>query len=314
MAGGSAQTRSNGRLGVAIAGGLAALAAVGLLFAPVAGGASTADDTFTEVSGSPNPSAAGQVVTIVGRECNRSRTVQATGVIAFTDLTTGKSLGSNKLGSVPSPYSNCGDTTIDVALPAGDHTIQAQYDPSGPVPVTPSKPATYMQTVAAARDPKLSVDKAGSGKGTVTSRPAGIDCGSICSATFPQVSRLALIASPDPSSTFRSWSEPSCDGAICYVTLDRDKSVTATFVATNATLSVAKTGSGTVTSTPAGIACGSTCSAQYKTGTTVALDPVADQGWKFVSWGGACSGNGACTVSLDSDKSVAATFAPHAVN
>src|SRR6266540_1270091 len=163
--------------------------------------------------------------------------------------------------------------------------------------------------VASVVDLTLSVDKAGSGKGTVTSKPTGIDCGGTCSAKFAQNSRPALIARPDAGSTFEGWSEPSCaNTSVCYVSLDKDKSVTATFVGSSSTLSVSKTGSGTVTSTPAGIACGNTCSAQFRTGTDVALNAVADQGWKFLNWGGACSGNGACNVPLDGDKSVTATF------
>src|SRR6266511_1287825 len=112
MTGGTAQTASDHRARVVVAAGLAALVAACLLFAPAAGGSSAADDTFTQVDGSPNPAAAGELVTIVGRQCNRSRNVQATGTIVFTDLTTGKSLGTGKLGSVESPFVNCGDTSI----------------------------------------------------------------------------------------------------------------------------------------------------------------------------------------------------------
>src|SRR6266508_764458 len=163
--------------------------------------------------------------------------------------------------------------------------------------------------VASVVDLTLSVDKAGSCKGTVTSKPTGIDCGGTCSAKFAQNSRPALIARPDAGSTCEGWSEPSCaNTSVCYVSLDKDKSVTATFVGSSSTLSVSKTGSGTVTSTPDGIACGNTCSAQFKTGTDVSLVAVADQGWRFQSWGGACSDNGGCGLSLDGDKSVTATF------
>src|SRR5262249_16379749 len=66
------------------------------------------------------------------------------------------------------------------------------------------------------------------------------------------------------------------------------------------------TGSGTVTSTPAGINCGATCSNQFDAGTSVALNAAAAAGSSFVSWGGACSGNGPCTVT--GNVSVSATF------
>ena len=56
-------------------------------------------------------------------------------------------------------------------------------------------------------------------------------------------------------------------------------------------------GSGTVSSTPAGINCGATCSAQFEDGTSVSLNAAAAPGSAFAGWSGACSGMRACTVS-----------------
>jgi hypothetical protein len=76
------------------------------------------------------------------------------------------------------------------------------------------------------------------------------------------------------------------------------------------TLSVTKsgTGSGTVTSSPAGINCGATCSASVTSGTSVTLAASAAAGSTFAGWGGACSGTGICTVTMDAAKAVSATF------
>jgi uncharacterized repeat protein (TIGR02543 family) len=74
------------------------------------------------------------------------------------------------------------------------------------------------------------------------------------------------------------------------------------------TLTVSKTGSGTVTSNPAGISCGATCSANYNSGTSVTLTATPDSGYTFAGWSGACTGTGSCTVSMDSSKSVTETF------
>lgn len=76
------------------------------------------------------------------------------------------------------------------------------------------------------------------------------------------------------------------------------------------TLTVTKAGSGggTVTSSPAGINCGGTCSAQFANGTGVTLTAAAAGGSTFGGWSGACTGTGACTVSMTQARSVTATF------
>ncbi|MCX7616330.1 MAG: hypothetical protein N2Z68_03000, partial [Patescibacteria group bacterium] len=76
------------------------------------------------------------------------------------------------------------------------------------------------------------------------------------------------------------------------------------------TLTVSKsgTGSGTVTSTPTGINCGTDCSESYTSGTSVTLRATASAGSVFAGWSGDCSGTGTCTVALDSNKTVTATF------
>ncbi len=76
------------------------------------------------------------------------------------------------------------------------------------------------------------------------------------------------------------------------------------------TLTVAKAGSGSglVASTPAGISCGATCSAEFADGASVGLTPTPDEGSTFAGWSGACTGTGACTVTMSGDQSVTATF------
>ena len=77
------------------------------------------------------------------------------------------------------------------------------------------------------------------------------------------------------------------------------------------TLTAAKdgTGTGTVTSDPAGIACGGDCTEAYVSGTQVTLTALADPGFTFTGWSGACTGTAAtCTVTMDGAKSVTASF------
>jgi len=79
------------------------------------------------------------------------------------------------------------------------------------------------------------------------------------------------------------------------------------------TLAVDKFGEGTITSSPSGISCGSDCTNQaatYPSGTAVVLTPTADPGSTFSAWSGCDSVSGdSCTVQIDRDKTVFATFA-----
>ena len=76
-------------------------------------------------------------------------------------------------------------------------------------------------------------------------------------------------------------------------------------------LTVTKTGgNGTVTSDPAGIACGTTCTADFTHGIDVTLTAAPDAGYSVSGWSGDCSGTGAiCTVTMDAAKTVTALFA-----
>ncbi len=76
-------------------------------------------------------------------------------------------------------------------------------------------------------------------------------------------------------------------------------------------LSVSKAGggSGTVTSNPSGIDCGNKCSSSFVSSVTVVLTATADFGSSFDGWSGAgCSGAGTCSVAMNSDQAVTATF------
>ena len=78
-----------------------------------------------------------------------------------------------------------------------------------------------------------------------------------------------------------------------------------------ATLTVFKSGTGTVTSNSGGINCGATCSASYASGASVTLTASPAAGWLFSGWtAGPCAGsNPICTVTMNSSQSVTALFA-----
>jgi hypothetical protein len=66
---------------------------------------------------------------------------------------------------------------------------------------------------------------------------------------------------------------------------------------------------GSVSSTPAGIACGMSCSRGFDVGTRVTLTATPEEGWRFAGWsGGGCTGTGPCTLTLLADTTIGATF------
>ncbi|MGZ4371764.1 MAG: InlB B-repeat-containing protein [Gaiellaceae bacterium] len=68
-------------------------------------------------------------------------------------------------------------------------------------------------------------------------------------------------------------------------------------------------GSGTVTTTPAGIACHTGCSARFDHNSTVTLTAAPASGSVFAGWsGGSCSGTGGCTVTMGAAQTVTARF------
>ena len=182
-------------------------------------------------------------------------------------------------------------------------------------PLVPGEPAS----VTARFEPlqTLSVAKAGSGDGGVSSVPSGISCPSgtrVCPpASFPKGTSVILTATPASGSVFQGWSGGGCSGqASCAVPMDQDTSVTATFEPRDLvhSLSVSKEGKGggTVSSQPAGVDCGSLCSAWFLRGTPVVLRATAAAGSSFSGWSGSCSGTGGCAVVMNDDESVTASF------
>ena len=156
----------------------------------------------------------------------------------------------------------------------------------------------------------LTVSKAGSGTGVVTSDVAGINCGATCSASFPDSAIVTLTAASSSGSAFSGWSGNCAGTGTCTVTMSVARNVTATFVVAN-TLVVTKTGSGTgtVTSDVGGINCGATCSADYTGGTAVTLTAAAPSGSRFAGWSGeGCSGTGTCAVTMSQGRNVTANF------
>ena len=151
--------------------------------------------------------------------------------------------------------------------------------------------------------PKLTVTRSGSG--TVTG--PGINCTGDCTEYYPSGTLVTLTATPAVGSVFTGWSGACTGTGDCTLTMDAAKSVRATFALLR-TLTVTRTGNGTVTGP--GIDCGADCTEAYANGTVVTLTATPAAGSVFSAWSGACTGSGACTVTMSAARSVKATFVP----
>jgi hypothetical protein len=253
-----------------------------------------------------------------GNECtvmmNADKTVNA----QFTQIT--HLLTMNKSGSGSGTVSsgdgliNCGGdgtvVTLTAAATAGSVFTGWSGEGcsgTGNCIVTMTAAKTVSATFVLGRI--LTVNRAGTGGGTVTSNSGNINCGATCSDTYVEGATVVLTATPDATSNFTSWT--GCDnpsGTQCTMTMNNNKTVTATFTRIQYNLHVDRTGvtPGTVTSSPSGINCGSDCDELYDTPTQVTLTAG---GLGFLSWDGCdnTSGN-QCTVNMTSAKTVTANY------
>ena len=159
----------------------------------------------------------------------------------------------------------------------------------------------------------LTLSRQGLGKGQITSRPSGINCGKSCSADFSEGAVVTLTATASKGSVFTSWSDcGSLSGADCVVTMSEPITVTANF-SRLFKLTVSRTskskGDGTISSSDGHISCGADCSELYAENTPVILSASSAPDSVFTAWSlPACPVTGDCTVTVDKAKTVKATF------
>ena len=187
-------------------------------------------------------------------------------------------------------------------------------------PANPSFSLPVTATVGALPGVTLTVTESGGGSGTVVSSPSGIVCNSsTCTANFALNQQVTLTAIGRSGSALTGWTvnglTTTCSVALpCTVTMSQAQNVTATFSAASMTVAALGNGSGTITSSPAGISCtvtsgvtSGTCTfSGFPSGTqTVTLTAAPTGSSTFAGWLGFCdsggiigSGTGPCQFPL----------------
>ena len=164
----------------------------------------------------------------------------------------------------------------------------------------------------------LTINFTGNGSGNVA--VGGIDCSwdspekqGTCVQVLPSGSPVVFEVEPNSGAIFGGWSGcTTTRGRECTVRGGADTTATATLLRGYPV--IVKTrgrGSGVVSSTPAGIACGQTCVAGFRLDQQVTLQATPRAGSRFEGWGGACTSLTArtCKVPVDAIRFAIAYFA-----
>jgi hypothetical protein len=158
---------------------------------------------------------------------------------------------------------------------------------------------------------------AGTGTGSVSGPGLSCSSGAACAVGIPRTDPNAMVtlsATPAGGSSFGGWAGPgtTCSGSgTCSVSLASPPTVTATFTLIVYNVKVGKTGngSGTITSSPGVINCGTVCNDDFPQGQTVTLTATPAAGSSFKSWSGGCTGTTpTCVLSMNGPYSVSANF------
>jgi hypothetical protein len=182
---------------------------------PASGTTTPAVSCITPIEG---PTAGGTEVTITGTNLTGATEVKfGDAAVSCTGVVSTCKVESDTEIKATTPVLAPGTTDVHVVTAAGESAAEAPADQF--TAVGPPVP-TFT----------LTLTKAGSGAGSVTSSPAGIKCGVTCAAPFDENSSVTLTATPSSGSSFAGWSG-ACEGTTtsCVVSMDSAKSVTATF-------------------------------------------------------------------------------------
>jgi len=288
------------------------------------GPTSGADLGTIQAGASPEPVGVGSSLTYTADVLNQGPK-DATGVTLTDTLPNGVSFVS-----ATATQGSCIQSHGIVSCNIG--SLASAFDAQVTIVVTPTAPGTISNTMSvtavesdlvpannAAEQAstvltpyKLTITKTGNGSGSVGTPDGLINCGTACSATYLSGTVVNLNQAADSGSLFQTWGGTCSGNGSCSVTMDGDKTITASFVlGMTLNVTLAGIGTGTVTSSDGTVNCvGGSCSVLYFPSTSESLTATPSADSTFAAWSGACTGTDpkTCNVTLNSDQSVTATF------
>ena len=232
---------------------------------------------------------------------------------------------ATQLGTSTAAYSDYVDVYVDQLYKSFAFVSQqSQRPPMTQMPGAPPVPQYY-----------VTVERSGGGTvlaaagDSVTMSNASLACGSNCTSPYNQGQKVTLQATPNDGWTFAGWSG-ACSGTspTCSVVVNGETLAYANFArATTSsalhtlTLNIVPDpscqlgdASGTVDTSPSFLNCTmiggnqQTCTAQFGAGAIVDLWPLAIDTTTFTGFSGDCSGTGTCSLMMNRDHAVTATY------
>lgn len=195
-------------------------------------------------------------------------------------------------------------------------TVDANAKASATITVTPVTPQFG-----------LTVSGAGTGAGTVTSTPAGINCSisagtpsGPCTRLFAEGTQVTLTPASAAGSTFAGWSGACAGTGACVVAMTQARDVNASFAIAPSPINLTFAGAGggrvAFSVAPSGGTCSNpataSCTAEYASPSQqVTLTATNTATATFASWSGACTGTTpTCSLTVGTGKNVTVNFDP----
>ena len=193
------------------------------------------------------------------------------GVTAPACVSTAIAVGATSKSDGVAPYSNESATLVDLLAPGGDQSFGAS---GGIYSSWPRGTYAYMQGTSMAA-PHVA--------GAIAALRSRLPY-----ATLNQIEKALKQTGVPIGSRWGGYTTPR---------IQVNRALTA--LLDIHTLTITRTGSGRIVSTPSGIDCGPVCSGSFEPGQSVTLQALPAEGWTFRNWSKGCDGSGGCTVLMD---------------